>query len=330
MKLFDSFASRLYLSILLVTVLIFSAAAWVEYGYSSRHEYTQATRYTSLMLEDIIKSVNMKFLQVERSVNYYSPEVYNRLRSSKDMLEVARKLVVSDSCAMGAAVAFVPDTTSGGVKLHMDYVHQDSVGGIITNHFDENSSYFYPNMDWYDNALRTHGGTWSEPYFDAGAGNVLMTTYSRALRGTDGRPFAVITSDVELNDIVSQLEALRPFPESYVFILDKEGNYISHPNGGLTGNNSIFDRQYDRADYGMLEVGRKMVSGQSGAMRVHLGGRELLICYAPLSIHGWSIGCVTPYESVVKRLGLASWTMLIIMLCGLAVMALCIRLCSDI
>lgn len=326
MKLFDSFSSRLYFSILLVTVLIFGVAAWVEYGYSSRHEYTQATRYTSLMLEDMIKSVNMKFLQVERNVNFHSPEVYNRLASSKDMLEVARKLVVSDSVAMGAAVVFMPDTTSQGVKLHMDYVHQDSIGSLITSSYDENSGYYYPNMDWFVNALKTHGGSWSDPYFDAGGGNALMTTYSRALRYPDGRPFAVITSDVELNDIVRQLETLRPFPESYVFIIDEEGNYISHPNSGLMGNSSIFDRRYERDDYGMLEVGSRMVSGQSGATRVHLGGRDLLICYAPLAIHGWSVGCVTPYDAVVKRLGLASWTMMIIMLCGLAVMALCIRL----
>lgn len=325
MKFLSSFSARLYFSITLVAILIFGSAAWVEYCYSSRHEFRQASQYTTILLEDLIKSVHLQLMQVERSVNFYAPEVYNTIGRTDDMMEIARKLVFTDSCSMGAAIAFVPGYIPGSDRLRMDYVHRDSLGGVVATRYNDDSGYYYPSMEWYTGAIASDGGVWSEPYFDEGGGNVRMTTYSRALRDADGNPFAVITSDVELSSFVSRLEQLRPFPESYVFILDREGTYISHPDETLIMKHNIFNRGYDPSDYGVLEMGRHMVAGEIGSRIVHLGGRDLLICYAPMPHHGWSVACVTPYSTVIKRLGLASWTVLIIMLAGLVLMALCIR-----
>lgn len=326
MKIFRSFSARLYFYIILVSVFIFGSAIYVEYLYSARHEYKQASQYTSMMLEYLIKSIHLQFMQVERTVSFYAPDVYTRIQNSEDLTDVARSIVINDTCATGGSVALIPDAVPGKGRLYMDYVYQDSLGGMVTTHYDDSSNYDYPNMTWFKGALATSGGYWTEPYFDKGGGNMLMTTYSRSLADSKGDDFAVIVADVELTDFVQRLESLRPFPESFVFILDKEGKYVAHPDETLLIKKSIFDRKMQRKDYGLEEVGEEMISGHTGSMKVHINGKDLLVCYAPMPHLGWSVACVTPYDIVVKRLGLASWTVMLIMLLGLVLMALIIRI----
>ena len=68
-QLIKSFGKRLRLQILLSVVAIFSCIAAMYYSYGRKHETEMAIRYSSVLLGDMIKSLNMDMLRVEHAVS---------------------------------------------------------------------------------------------------------------------------------------------------------------------------------------------------------------------------------------------------------------------
>ena len=60
------------------------------------------------------------------------------------------------------------------------------------------SSYGVEEQDWFTAPLAENTGVWTEPYFDAGGGEVWMITRSVALRDAEG-VFAIITTDLTVD-----------------------------------------------------------------------------------------------------------------------------------
>ena len=54
-------------------------------------------------------------------------------------------------------------------------------------------------MDWYQIPKLLKKNYWSEPYYDTGGGEQMMTTYSHPIYDKDGNLIAVLTADVSLN-----------------------------------------------------------------------------------------------------------------------------------
>ena len=67
-------------------------------------------------------------------------------------------------------------------------------------------------MDWYQIPKLLNESYWSEPYYDDGGGEMMMTTYSKPLYDEYGNLYAIITADLSLEwltDLVEDIEAFR-------------------------------------------------------------------------------------------------------------------------
>lgn len=60
-------------------------------------------------------------------------------------------------------------------------------------------SYNIEEQDWFAGPIKADAGVWTEPYFDAGGGDIWMVTRSVLLRDADG-VFAVVTTDLAVDD----------------------------------------------------------------------------------------------------------------------------------
>ena len=59
-------------------------------------------------------------------------------------------------------------------------------------------SYNIDSQDWVKAPLAANAGVWTEPYFDAGGGEVWMVTRSEPVRDAEGI-FAIITTDLAVD-----------------------------------------------------------------------------------------------------------------------------------
>src|SRR4029453_8688121 len=107
-------------------------------------------------------------------------------------------------------------------------------------------------------ALRA--GVWSDPYFDEGAGNILMATYSAPfdLRGAFG---GVSTVDIDLPRLHKTVGAEFENDLDFV-ILTGDGRFVYDPDPSRIMSKSIFDLAAESHRPELAALGRGMLAGR--------------------------------------------------------------------
>ena len=108
---------------------------------------------------------------------------------------------------------------------------------------------------------------WTEPYFDEGAGEIIMATYSVPFYKTflGKRHFTgIVTADISLSWLQEIVASIKIAKTGYGFLISKNGTFVTHPDAGLVMNETIFDVAEAKNDTRLRELGRKMIRGESG------------------------------------------------------------------
>ena len=90
----------------------------------------------------------------------------------------------------GSAVALLDPS---GTVIGSPYVHRTADGYAVKDLAVP--SYNIEAQDWFSVPLATNSSIWTDPYFDAGGGEVWMITRSVPVRDAEGI-FAILTTDL--------------------------------------------------------------------------------------------------------------------------------------
>ena len=94
----------------------------------------------------------------------------------------------------GSAAALLDPS---GEVIASPYVYRTGEGYGVADLVEP--SYNIKDQEWFIGPLEADAGVWTEPYFDAGGGDIWMITRSVSLRDADG-VFAVVTTDLAVDD----------------------------------------------------------------------------------------------------------------------------------
>lgn len=321
-----SLANKLSVYIILLTIAIFCAIGAVFLRYGEQREERLMSLYATLMVDNSVEKLDADFSRVENHLADGAPVVLKIMEHSFDLNTFVERLVHSDSLIMGGCIALRPGLLSTERdSLKMIYVYRDRSGEWKNKQLGD-SAYNYTRMDWYKNAVNADRAVWSAPYMDAGGGDQTMVTCSYPLSDADGKFLGVLTADISLSALAAETERVRPINDSYSFILDDKGVYVSHPDQKLVLAKSVFDYSKELGCEHLAEIGKDMIAGHEGTRHVDIGGQDVLVVYQPVPGTGWSICCVCPYESVMSRLDLVTAKALVLLVLGLVILAILIRI----
>lgn len=131
----------------------------------------------------------------------HAHEVAKRIESAlnKNQLSEAQiytyltEMVTFDEKVYGSALAFNPsflkghafflqhNVTKDGRLLYSPYVYRNkelALKAIDVGDISLDSGYDYTTWEWYKTPMTQQKPSWTEPYFDDGAGDIKMVTYS--------------------------------------------------------------------------------------------------------------------------------------------------------
>lgn len=223
--------------------------------------------------------------------------------SDAQVYDLLARNVEQTKLVYGACMAFEPGTRKPGATLFAPYVCRGADG---LRRIDINESvydwYRDPRFTWYSRPKALNAGDWSEPYFDEGAGNILMTTYSapfRFVQGGKDRGFGgVNTVDIDLprlRQVVSHdIEDGVDF-----IILNKDGRFVYDSDPALIMSETIFDVAARTGNPDLAALGRGMLSGRPGVGTIDNweSTQRQLVFYTPIRSQGWIFAYRLP-ESV--------------------------------
>lgn len=148
------------------------------------------------------------------------------LNKPDTLSRVPMRVVLDNPVVMGSTVALIPGYNKR-VPLFAPYAVRDS---SVQDGFRMLSlateSYNYPAHEWFTAPQEDQNGYWSEPYFDEGGGELLMTTFSLPVKDADGQVAAILTADLSLDWLGSVVGDMRFYPHAISTIVSRAGNTL--------------------------------------------------------------------------------------------------------
>jgi len=297
-------AYKLILYIFFSIAIIFAGIFWYNYEISGgivtknlRHHAENLTIATVLKVDKVLSTLQKIPDNYVRIVEAYDFDDDDYLVLLKQMMETNPEIY-------GTALAFEPYFFHDTIKYHSPYFYRD--GDTIAYKNIGNSEYDYFTMDWYQIPRELGKPVWSEPYYDEGAGNVVMTTYSVPMYKTiDGVKtlFGILTIDVSLDWLRDVIGAVKVYETGYAFMISGIGTMITHPNKDLILNETLFSISDAQESPKLREIARNMIHGKTSfaefEYRNLITGELSWISYAPVPLNNWSVGIVFPVDELM-------------------------------
>ncbi len=221
----------------------------------------------------------------------------------------------------GSTVAFEPFAFSTGTRLYAPYYYREK-GGIAFTRLETAYQHLpYPYWDWYQIPRELGRQEWSEPYYDEGAGNILMTTYSAPFYGDiygKKQLNGIVTADISLESLTRLISSVKILKTGYAALLSRNGMVLAHPLKDAVMNETFFSIAEERNDPAMRELGKKMVKGESGfILYKSIVGVRSWMYYTPINATGWTLAVVFPETELLEHVNRLTMTMIAMGIIGI-------------
>ncbi|MFH0760001.1 MAG: SpoIIE family protein phosphatase [Bacteroidota bacterium] len=313
--------------------LIFTLIVVYNYSISTKMVEKNLRMNAENLTKKAVAQIEKILTGIQKIPDNYSRIMENTDYSKETLISILKNEVVSNPDIYGAAIAFVPYYYSKDEKYFMAYFYRKNDTIALKYLLDESYDYF--TMDWYQIPKELDHPDWSEPYFDEGAGNALMATYSVPLYQTINgqRQFiGILTADVSLDWLERFVNSIKVYETGYGFVISKNGTIATHPMKEMMMNETIFSIAEAQKSPQLRTIGRNMIRGEeSFAELVYRNiktGKLSWIAYAPITLNGWSIGIVFPVEEFMADVNGLFYNIIVLGAGGLIIIFLVILFIS--
>jgi PAS domain S-box-containing protein len=198
----------------------------------------------------------------------------------------------------GSAIAFEPEKFAGRSRFG-PYVYRDGDGFSQLDIAVDSYDYTEKEWQWYREPRDKGVSLWTEPYFDEGAGNILMCTYSVPIF-REGQFWGATTVDIPLEPLNQKIRVNRA-TELDFFVVTETGRFVYHPNPAQIMQDTIFEvaRRYE--DQMLEALGNRMTNQESGVERLVdcETGERVWYFYAPIPSCKWGFAArITEAEAM--------------------------------
>ena len=316
---------------LLGTACIFFAVFFYNYTISRQTVLKTVEDNIRYLTLSTVHKIENTLLGIEKTPLYLAASLESQIYTRDLLLKWIENVLNTNPEIYGAMVAHEPFVFDPESRYYAPYVCRQ--GDRLRSHDAETAfNYFY--WDWYLIPKELGRPVWSEPYFDTGGGNIVMTTFSAPFyrKVYDDRVFSgVVTADLSLKWLKGIISGIKIHQSGYAFLISRTGVFVSHPKKNLIMNESIFSIAEAAGDTQLRNIGRDMIHGKEGFVPLNrnLTGKISRMYYAPLQSTGWSVGVVIPEDELFAELKTLTLELALIGAAGFAMLFLVIVFISG-
>ena len=216
------------------------------------------------------------------------------LKDETELEAYLREVIVRNPEIYGSCLAFEPGAFSASQRFYAPYWYRKDGQPVFEQLGKPEYNYLDEKWEWYARPRKEGRAIWTEPYFDDGGGNTIMTTYSVPFYRENRLLWGIATIDIAMSQLMSEAERLQVGKTGYTFIVSKKGRFLAFPD-----KSKIMQASIDAVN---MELGSKMVAGEHGFMRTaepYLG-RAAWIAFAPIQMGEFSLAIVYPEAEVLS------------------------------
>lgn len=291
-----SFPLRLSLVILVLVSVLFTATIVGNSRSARNYVKMESIERAQSALDNTILRINHVLQSVEITLHNLSWQVVESLNQPDKLYTITEHIIQSNDFISGSAIAFVPYYYEQEGRYYSPYSYRED--GAIRSKQLGSSSYDYHTMDWYRIPCQLSVPYWSEPYYDEGGGNIIMTTYSYPIYNHDGSLVAIFTADLSLEWFAEMVNSIKPYPNAYNLMIGRGGAYLVHYNSEYILNETLSGIAQARGDVQMVDTAQRMIGGEQGIGEFEREGERFYLLYAPIEATGWSVAVACLHSDI--------------------------------
>ena len=138
-------------------------------------------------------------------------------KTEEELHDYLRRVVEATPEIYGSCLAFEPGAFTPGRYFYAPYYFRKADGSVEFVQVG-NPEYNHFKWDWYRLPKETGRALWTEPFFDEGGGDVLMTTRTEPFR-REGKFQGVATIDITLQQLMAEAAGISVAKTGYAFIM---------------------------------------------------------------------------------------------------------------
>ncbi|MDQ8036068.1 MAG: SpoIIE family protein phosphatase [Pedobacter sp.] len=305
MLLNSKLARRLALWMGGVATLIFAIGIVCDYRISRAHIIRNSELEAAGVIRAAVSDLQALFQGVESSTDLFARVLGDRNLSPREMRDLLQRAVAKNSDLYGATIALKPELSGYARGFAPYYYHQ----GEELEFADLSRVYprGYVHESWFSGPQRDGKPTWTEPYFDAGGGNALMTTYSVPIlrkQGNEAAFYGVVTADITLKSIQSYLNRIHLGETGFAFLLSEQGSLISFPDDKYLLQTFPAAFPAISHDQDWQSTIYRALNGQKDIVRLPCPSQDgqCLLAFSPFADTGWALLVVYPEKEMLAEL----------------------------
>ena len=322
-------STRAGLLVVIVAIITLEATSLIQYYYSQRGIKQEA----SLRAQSELRSAENEIMgivdQAEGAVRNSLWVAEWCLDNPDSLVRVPQRVVENNPVVVGSTIALVPGYSKKH-PLYAPYATRNSETGEIQTLSLATDDYDYPSQEWFTKPLELHDGYWSEPYYDEGGGNILMTTFSMPVMDRNGKVAAILTADISLQWLTELMGSIEVYPNAFSTVVSRNGQIMVCPVESLVMNKNVLQFAAESSDSDALSsINEAMLSGQEGEMEVRYKGEENRIYFAPVERTGWSLSIVVPEKEMFAGVRKVGRLVTILQLLGVVMIVIILRVIAK-
>ncbi|HVZ95140.1 MAG TPA: SpoIIE family protein phosphatase [Phycisphaerales bacterium] len=216
-----------------------------------------------------------------------------------ELFNALRTVLNQQPLVYGSCIAFEPEAFQTGRARFAPYVCRDAKDGLRAIDLSKAYDYMDGQWEWYSAPRESRQPVWTEPYFDEGAGNIIMCTFSLPLI-RDGEFIGVVTADIALDQLY-QWFSLSALKGGSFVVVSHKGMFISAQDPTTVGRVSLADVQRNAGRADVDDLARAIDAGERDTRLMDnfpQPGRHFL-AHSPVPSTGWSFVAATSEADVM-------------------------------
>ena len=310
---------------MMVVLAMMSAIAGVVYFAVGEYMDDEAEQRFQIVVTRAYREVQRRLSEVYVANVNNVHEIERDVDDPDKLYDHLARIVRQNPYIVSCGLLFIPDYYPEKGRFFVPFATRDTADVVSVMRID--SVYHdYVEEDWYVERMESDSADWVDPYFE----NPLLTphiaprllvTHAIPVHNREGRPVAVLCSDLSLedmrNDMLQKVKQGKKHYEqnekhpSYNCIIDRHGRYILHPDK-------------DRMLKDTLDAGVTF-KGQQGAVSANIDGVPSWICYRNIRHVEWTVMMVVPEDLIQRHGRMLNIIILAVMVIGLAAIYLFCR-----
>ncbi len=302
---------------MLLAIVVFIASLGVMFVQSRYLLRKEATERVTSLLDNTVLRVRSYMNTVETATNsndWMAQEFLN----PDSLLTFSHRLVLLNSHVNGCSITTEPDVFPGLGPFSAYSIREGD--SIITM---KEAAYDYYNQIWYKKPKNQARPCWTDPYNDYNDKSLyskdIIASYCKPLYLENGRFVGVISSDLSFRRLKEQVAGELPYPNTYFALINREGQFIIHPDSTKEMNKTLFEDLDVETQPDLIALGHEMTTGKKGHMRVTLYDTSCLVCYQPVPDTNWCLALVVPDNDILQAYYRLAYVIVPLIIIGLII-----------